>query len=186
MKLVRLQGEYGCGYHPKDETTLYGSENILPSGICPWLYSAIYPYCLGLLYGARFTYNEYGDSDTCCPAASGVDVVVRRRPNDRPIDNGIPETMEFIVFAEIIKIHGFCPAGHSEGDRFIFPSCLKERFLCPAVFHAAFPLSKTEPPQCIDPQRIRCPDTNQPIAFRLDEADPHSGHSPPAYDPKPE
>lgn len=168
MKIVRLQGDHGCDYHPLADSTLYGPEEILPAGICPWLYFAIYPYCLGLLYGARFTFNEAGDSDACCPAAEGVDVIVRRRQGTGPFDPGIAADMKFVVFAEITKVHDFCPSGHSEGDRFIFPSCLKEKFACPAVFHAAFPLLETEPPSCIDSRRFRCPDTKQPIHFKLE------------------
>lgn len=147
-----------CGYHANKEGKVYGQDSILPQGICPWLYHSVYPYLLGLLYGAKFDWNEYGDCNVCCPALEGVDTIVRRRDNDGSFDSRISPDMKFVIFAEVVAVRGHCPYGHKVGQRFPFPTCMKEYYLCPAAFNNVFPLMEMEPPSCINRSCIRCPD----------------------------
>ena len=72
--------------------------------MCPWLYHTLYPYFLGLLYGAKFEYNEKGDCNVCCPAAKGIDLVVKRRENDGKIHPDVTDDMKFVIFADVVKV----------------------------------------------------------------------------------
>ncbi len=141
----------------KSESCPYSGTAVLPEGMCPWLYHSVYPYMLGLIYGARFSYNEEGDSNAGCPAVHGVDTVVRRRDNDGSVDDRISDDTEWVVYAEVVRV-GECPRGHKVGDRFVFPTCLREHYVCPAGFNNAFPLLDADVPPCIDRARVRCPD----------------------------
>ncbi len=133
--------------------------------MCPWLYNTVYPYMLGLLYGAQFSWNAQGDCNVCCPAAEGVEVIVRRRDNDGTFDPRIDSSMVFVIFAEIIKVRGKCPCGHEVGQRIPFPTCMVKHFMCPAAFHNIFPLLRLAPPSCISMDRLRCPDWDDDIFF---------------------
>jgi uncharacterized repeat protein (TIGR04076 family) len=161
-------GPKNCPWHRRyKEGKAFAFDEIFPHDVCPWLYNAIYPYFLGLYYGARFSYNEDGDCNVCCPAANGVDVIVRLRPNDGSFDSRISSSMKFVIFAEIVKVLGDCPFGHKVGQRVPFPTCMVEHFLCPAAFHNVFPFMCLEPPSCIDLNNLRCPDWNDVIFFAL-------------------
>jgi uncharacterized repeat protein (TIGR04076 family) len=148
-----------CPYDMRNELSAYGKEQVLPNNICPWLYHSVYPYMLGLLYGADFRYNENGDANVNCPAADGCQTLVRKRPfpNDVITDNRIDSKNNFVIYAEIIKV-GTCPSQHVIGEIFLFPTCLKEHHLCPAAWYQAFPLMNLLPPDCVDLHNIRCPD----------------------------
>jgi len=157
-----------CPWHGKHKKgKLFSSPEIFPQGVCPWLYNSIYPYFLGLYYGARFSWNEEGDCNVCCPAAKGVDIVVRLRPNDGKFDKRIAPSMKFVIFAEIVSVLGNCPHGHSVGQRIIFPTCMVEHFMCPAAWHNIFPLMQPKLPLCIDLKNLRCPDWNDMIYFDI-------------------
>ena len=133
--------------------------------MCPWLYHTLYPYFLGLLYGAKFEYNEKGDCYVWCPAAKGIYLVVNRRENDGKIHPDVTDDMKFVIFADVVKVHEECPAGHKVGDRFLFPTVLKEKFLCTAGFNHTFPLMNMKPPKCLDKKKVRCPDWINPVFF---------------------
>jgi uncharacterized repeat protein (TIGR04076 family) len=157
-----------CPWHRKykaGKTFLF--DEIFPHRICPWLYNSVYPYFLGLYYGARFSWNEDGDCNVCCPAAKGVDVIVRLRPNDGSFDSRISPSMKFVIYAEVVAVLGDCPFGHVMGQRILFPTCMVEHFMCPAAFHNVFPLMQLDPPSCIDLGNLRCPDWNDVIFFKL-------------------
>jgi uncharacterized repeat protein (TIGR04076 family) len=124
---------------------------------------------LGLLYGAHFQFTPEGDCNVCCPAVDGVDVIVRKRPNDGSFDKRIPSIICFIIFAEVVKAHSGCSYGHKAGQRFVFPTCMKSHFMCPAAFNNIFPLLLKDPPACIDRARVRCPDWATPILFKAPE-----------------
>lgn len=167
FEIEQISCETTCPYHRNQEGKIYSADEILPQGICPWLYNSVYPYLLGLLYGARFEYNAEGDCNVCCPAAKGVDTLIRLRPNDGSFDPRVGKNMNFVIFAEVVKVHGECSYGHVEGQKFIFPTCMKEHYLCPAAFHNAFPLMSLTPPSCIDKNNLRCPDWANVIPLRV-------------------
>lgn len=164
LNIEQLPGDYDCQWHTK-AGKVFMFEEILPNGICPWLYNSIYPYFLGLLYGAKFSWNDQGDCNVCCPAIEGVDTLVCRRPNDGSFDERISEKMVFVIFAEVVKVHGACPRGHGVGQTFVFPTCMPEHYMCPAAFHNLFPLIELELPSCLDRKRLRCPDWNNVITL---------------------
>lgn len=157
-RLTKLHAPNGCAYHTNEEGEVFDHDSILPHGICPWLYHSVYPYFLGLLYGAKFDWNEYGDCNVCCPALEGVDTIVKLRDNDGSFDPRISPDVKFVIFAEIVAVRGHCPYDHKVGQRFPFPTCMKEHYLCPAAFNNVFPLMELEPPSCIDHSNLRCPD----------------------------
>jgi len=158
-----------CPWHGQNEEgKVYDSKGILPQGICPWLYHSLYPYFLGLFYNAKFAYNEMGDCNVCCPAAKGIDLVVKRRRNDGNIHPDVDKHWDFVIFADVVKVHEDCPANHKVGDRFIFPTVMKKEFMCTAGFNHVFPLLDLERPKCLDKQAVRCPDWNNPVFFDVE------------------
>lgn len=157
-----------CLWHKNNvEGKRYTQEELFPSNVCYLLYHTLYPYFLGLLYGAKFKWNEQGDCNTNCPANKGVDVIVKKRPNDTYFDPRIPQSMEWVIYAEIIKVHEPCPHNHKEGDIIIFPTCMKEHYICPAGLNNIIPLMDFEVPSCIDKNNLRCPDWNDIILYSV-------------------
>lgn len=158
FRIKRLPSKNTCVYHLNRKGKIFVDEEILPHRICPWLYNSVYPYFLGLLYGARFDFNEEGDCNVCCPSAHGVDTIVKLRSNDGSFDSRIDKDIKFVIFAEIIKVNGDCPYGHREGQKIPFPTCMKKYFMCPAAFHNVFPIMTLDTPSCINKNNLRCPD----------------------------
>lgn len=156
-----------CKWHQEKDGQVFDAHNTLPGGACPWLYHSLYPYFLGMLYGARYDYNEMGDCQVCCPAANGVNTIVRKRDNDGSFDSRISSEMRYVIFAEVVGVKGDCPAGHKVGDRIIFPTCMPEYFMCPAGFNNVFPFLKLKLPSCINKKRLRCPDWEVEISYSL-------------------
>jgi uncharacterized repeat protein (TIGR04076 family) len=167
FEIEQLPCDKTCPYHLDKKGKVYHIEEILPYKVCPWLYNSVYPYFLGLLYGARFKSNAEGDCNVCCPAANGVDTIVKLRPNDGSFDPRISKEMKFVIFAEVVKVHGDCPSGHKVGQRIPFPTCMKGRYMCPAAFHNVFSLMTLDLPPCIDRDNLRCPDWANPIPLRV-------------------
>ncbi len=165
FKIKQLGGIKTCEWHREKSDVEFESDKILPQGICPWLYHTVYPYFLGLLYGAKFSWNEKGDCNVCCPAGNGVDVIVQKRDNDGNFDPRISEDMSYVIFAEVVDVHGKCPYKHKKGDRFIFPTSMKEHYMCPAGFNNVFPFLDLKVPPCIDKKKLRCPDWDNVINF---------------------
>jgi|TARA_Y100000294_G_scaffold172052_1_gene186284 uncharacterized repeat protein (TIGR04076 family) len=158
-----------CPWHQANENGKeYQSEEILPQNVCPWLYHTLYPYFLGLLYGAKFDYNDKGDCHVCCPATHGVDLVVKRRENDGNIHKEVSDDMKFAIFADVVKVNGDCPSNHKAGDRFVFPTVKKEAYLCTAGFNHTFPLMDIEKPSCLNKKAVKCPDWKNPVFFDVD------------------
>ena len=156
-----------CKWHRNENGQIFNADNTLPGGVCPWLYHSVYPYFLGLLYGARFDYNEDGDCQVCCPASEGVNTVVRKRENDGSFDPRISSEMTYVIFADVVKVKGDCPNGHMIGDKIIFPTCMPDYYMCPAGYNNIFPFLDLEPPRCIDKNRLRCPDWEVEISYRI-------------------
>ena len=167
-KLFQNKNAIGCTYHPEDTRKIYEGEKIYPYGICPWLYYATYPYMLGLLYGADFKYNEMGDAWVMCPAKDGCRTFVRRRKHPGIFeDERISIENTFVIYVEVASV-GECPAGHKEGDKFVFPTCMKEHYACPAAWFHAFPFMGEPVPGCIDRDAIRCPDWKSDVTLKVE------------------
>lgn len=171
-KIVQNKTKIGCDYHPKGTTRTYTDESIYPYGICPWLYYAVYPYMLGLFYGADFRYNKEGDAWVMCPAKDGCRTLVRKRLNTGIFDDQrIGSENTFVVYTEIVEV-GSCPMEHAVGAKFIFPTCMKEHYVCPAAWFNAFPLMDTPRPNCLDLEEIRCPDWKSDVTLKIGKDKP--------------
>jgi uncharacterized repeat protein (TIGR04076 family) len=169
----QLPGTTQCPWHKENMAggKVYGEEEIFASHVCPILWHTLYPYFLGALYGAKFTYNEKGDCHVCCPAEKGVDLLVRVRPNDGKFESGVPSDWRDVIHAEVVQVNGLCDYDHKVGDRFVFPTCMKSRYACPAGIHNLFPFLPLEAPKCINRKRIRCTDWLENIYYSIDEED---------------
>jgi len=171
--IKQLPGETKCRWHEAHQCTgkIYETDEIFPSKICPVMFHTLYPYFLGALYGAKFTYNKEGDCHVCCPAEKGVDVLVKVRSNDGKFESGVPGDWRDVIYAEVVKVNGVCDYEHKVGDRFVFPTCMKQRFMCPAGLNNLFPFLKIEPPKCINMSRLRCPDWEDNIYYSIRKED---------------
>jgi len=170
IKILQLPGKTSCPWHRanQDKGKTYTSGEIFPNNICPIMYHTLYPYFLGALYGAKYSYNEHGDCHVCCPAETGVDVLVKVRPNDGKFGKEVPVDWRNIIYAEVVKLNGKCDYHHKVGDRFVFPNCMKTKFACPSGVNNLFPFLKLAIPKCINPKRIRCTDWQENIYYSLD------------------
>lgn len=134
---------------------------------CPILYHTLYPYFLALLYDAKFTYNEAGDIDVCCPAANGVDTLVRKSNNDGDFDPlMVSDKMDWVIHAEVVKVGG-CPHGHKTGDKILFPIIDRDHYMCPAIINNVYPFLPLDIPPCIDLNNLRCPDWVSDMLIRV-------------------
>lgn len=170
-KLKQNKNEIGCPYHPKGTTKTFQKDEIYPYGICEWLYYSAYPYMLGILYGADFRYNEQGDAWVMCPAKNGCKTLVRKREHPGVFDDKrIKPFNNFVIYVEVVNV-GECPANHKVGDKFPFPTCMKEHYMCPAVWYQSFPMQKIEVPECMNQGEIRCPDWKSDVTIDLGGSD---------------
>jgi uncharacterized repeat protein (TIGR04076 family) len=168
VRQYKICGTTKCPWHCDHPAgKVFEHDEILPQNICPWLYHTVYPYFLGLLYGARFKWNEKGDCQVCCPSPKGVNVIVRKRDNDGSFDPRIADSMKFVIFAEVVDVLGSCDFGHKIGERLVFPTCMMKYYLCPAGFHGIFPLMKLSLPACLRTREVRCPDWADTITYGL-------------------
>jgi len=166
IKQLPVSEEHACAFHKKNKNGKnYESSEILPHNMCPWLYHTLYPYYLTLLHGGKFDWNERGDVQVGCPAAEGIDLVVKKRDNDGTIHPDITKDMKYAVYADVVKVNGECPSNHKVGDRFVFPTVWKEKFLCSAGYNHVFPLMNLKPPKCLDKKAVRCPKWNEPVFY---------------------
>ena len=150
---------------------VYKNKEIFKNGVCPILYHTLYPYFLGALYGAKFTYNEQGDCHVCCPAEKGIDVLVKVRPYDKGFGDEVPSDWRDVIHAEVVKVNGECDYNHKVGDRFVFPTCTKTDFICPAGVNNIFPFLDVPIPSCINTKKLRCPDWLEDIYYSIEEED---------------
>jgi len=169
--IKQLPSETKCPWHKDSKETgrVYRDNEIFTSHVCPIMFHTLYPYFLGALFGAKYGYNDKGDCQVCCPAERGVDVVVRVRPNDGKFESGVPSDWRDVIHAEVVKVNGVCDYGHKVGDRFVFPTCMKTKYACPAGVHNMFPFLKLDMPKCINLKRLRCPDWLENIYYSIDE-----------------
>jgi uncharacterized repeat protein (TIGR04076 family) len=171
MRITQLAGETNCPWHKDNQETgrIYELNEILPSKICPIMFHTLYPYFLGAVFGAKYAYNEQGDCNVCCPAEKGVDVLVKVRHNDGKFEKRVPSDWRDVIHAEVVKVNGVCDYGHQVGDRFVFPTCMKKDYVCPAGVNNLFPFMKLEIPKCINLKRLRCPDWAENIYYSLED-----------------
>jgi uncharacterized repeat protein (TIGR04076 family) len=177
VRLKQLEPTNGttCPWHAQNEEGRgYEQEEIVYEGTCPWLYHTLYPYFLGFHFGARYHYNENGDCNVGCPAAKGVDTIVRKVENDPSADPRIEEDWRYLAYAEVTAVHGDCPYKHHVGEKILFTTGMPKHFLCPAAFNNVFPLMRLKPPSCIDMSKMRCPDYEDVVYF---EAQDHQDDS---------
>ncbi len=165
-----LPGKTACPWHKdcQDTGRIYGHDEIFTSQVCPIMWHTLYPYFLGAVFGAKYSYNELGDCQVCCPAERGVDVLVKVRPYDESFKaQGVREDWRDLIHAEVVKVNGPCDYRHKVGDKFVFPTCFKTKAPCPAGVHNAFPFLNLETPSCINRERIRCPDWLDNIYYQI-------------------
>ncbi len=164
-------GETQCPWHKDHQHSgkIYKGDEIFTSNVCPVMWHTLYPYFLGALFGAKYPYNEHGDCHVCCPAEKGVDVLVKMRPNDGHFEEGVPLDWRDVIHAEVVKVNGVCDYNHKVGDRFVFPTCMKTRFACPAGINNLFPFLPIDIPKCINLKRLRCPDWMENIYYAIGE-----------------
>ncbi len=169
ISIKQLPGKTACPWHKEHQESgkLYKADEIFTSHVCPIMFHTLYPYFLGALFGAKYAYNEQGDCQVCCPAEKGVDVLVKVRPNDGKFEEGVPGDWRDVIHAEVVKVNGPCDYNHKVGDRFVFPTCMKTKFACPAGVYNLFPFLNIETPKCINPNRLRCPDWLENIYYSL-------------------
>jgi len=170
IQIKQLAGETQCVWHKEHQATgkVYTMDEIFAAHVCPIMWHTLYPYFLGKLYGAKYTYNDQGDCHVCCPAEKGVDVLVKMRPNDGHFEERVPLDWRDVIHAEVVKVNGVCDYDYHVGDRFVFPTCMKKSFACPAGVHNLFPFLKISIPKCINLQRLRCPDWMENIYYSID------------------
>ena len=168
-----LPGKTMCTWHKKNsaEGHLYSSDEIFPKNVCPIMFHTLYPYFLGAIFGAKYNYNDEGDCQVCCPAEKSVDVLVKERPNDGSFGDDVASDRHKVFFAEVVKVNGHCPYGHSVGDKLIFPVSDRENYACSAAINNIFPFLKIKIPDCINLKRLRCPDWLENVFFSIDKDD---------------
>lgn len=169
MRIQQGNNQKDCFWHKDRPGRIFENDEIFPSNMCPILYHTLYPYFLGFHFGARYSYNKEGDCQVSCPAAKGVDTIVRKRDNDGSHDKRILPERRHVIFADVVRVHGDCPCKHKVGDRFIFPDCMKEYYMCPAALNNIFPFLRVQAPPCISMNQLRCPDWEKPVFFIDDE-----------------
>ena len=125
-----LPCETECPWHKKfnKQGRVYKPDEVFPKNVCPILYHTLYPYFLGAMYGAKFTYNDKGDCDVCCPAVKSVDLIVKTRPNDGSFGDDVTSDRKKVFYAEVVKVNGDCPYNHKVGEKIIFPISNREKY----------------------------------------------------------
>lgn len=173
IKIKYLPEKTKCVWHKDEQGTgrLYTTDDLLTSGVCPIMFHTLYPYFLGSVFGAKYAYNKQGDCQVCCPAEKGVDVLVKVRPYDEKFEEGVPTNWRDVIHAEVVKVNGPCDYNHKVGDRFVFPTCMKEKFACPAGLYNLYPFLEIEMPKCINRKRLRCPDWLENVYYSIAEED---------------
>lgn len=129
---------------------------------CPILWHTLYPYFLGLVFGAKDNHN------VCCPAEFGVDTVVKMSPNNGTFPLCVPTDWRDVIYAEVVKVNCHCDYTYRVGDRIVFPTCTKGDYKCPAGVNNMFPFMDIKMPKCINKKRLRCPDWKENIYYELD------------------
>ena len=171
IKVRHLPGKTSCPWHKNEQETgwVYTVRDIFTSGVCPIMFHTLYPYFLGAVFGAKYHYNKDGDCQVCCPAEHGVDVIVKVRHSDGTFGGGVPDDWRDVIHAEVIAVHGNCDYKHKVGDKFVFPTCMKTKFACPAGINNMFPFLNIPIPKCINIKKLRCTDWLENVYYSIEE-----------------
>ena len=163
-----------CTWHKKHskEGHVYTPDEVFPKNVCPILYHTLYPYFLGAMYGAKYSYNDKGDCQVCCPAVKSVDLIVKTRPNDGSYGDMATSDRKKVFFAEVVKVNGDCPYSHKVGEKIIFPLTNREEYVCSAGVNNIFPFLNIDIPSCIDTKRLRCPDWKENVYYSIEADSP--------------
>src|SRR3989338_3150185 len=119
-----------CKYHRK-VGQVYNLDDLAPHGMCLDAFHAAYPYCLSLLYGAKFKWMKNKKSVIAQgPNPKGAVVMEIRR---KIISRNKKE-----ILIKVIEIKGVCRKGLKRGQIFKmnlgdFPE------MCPAAFDILYP-----------------------------------------------
>ncbi|MFA5151029.1 MAG: hypothetical protein WC554_00570 [Clostridia bacterium] len=103
----------------------------------------------------------------CCPAEYGIDTVIRREANNKLFPD-VPDDW-WVIYAEVVKVNGYCQYGYMAGDKILFPVCHKEDYICPAGINNIFPFLNLEIPKCINLNKLHCPDWKEDIYYKVNE-----------------
>lgn len=155
LRCTRKDGR--CGYHRPDES--FTPANLLPKGLCPSAYHALYPHSLAILFEGspdRVPMAAYCPGTTPC-------VVFRRVFEPIGMRHRLLKMLKMLVRPvmraqlytaslgwEVADVLGDCPAGHAVGQRFMVDKgglhvtrrCVlpmgDASTACPALFHNLF------------------------------------------------
>lgn len=139
-----------CKYY-RGMSETFNLDQLGPKTLCLDLYFTAYPYCLSLLYGAKFTWEKDKNAvNAQCPAANGnVHFEVRKIPLKKMIiSNGIRKNCKIIIkITHIEKASGgyenSCICRHSVGQEFEFNQGDDLSQMCPSAFYNIYPTLKT-------------------------------------------
>jgi len=163
-----------CKYHKRANQTF--QTNDIVRDFCPYIFFVAYPYCLALLYNAKFAKNN--DSiKLCCPQNSGIVFTIsRKRCWSLPVGAfykflkwisqkiSFPLDIEdYHIQLEIVDDKSTCPKKLTRGSTYQF-NINKLDELCPASFYQLFPFLFGR-----KKLRINCPD-HEGMSYRISES----------------
>jgi uncharacterized repeat protein (TIGR04076 family) len=176
--------KHTCKYY-RSMLEEFGLNSLGPEGICLDLYYAAYPYCLALLYGAKFTWeNDKNAVNAQCPAPAGnVHFQVMRKPLKKQIiSNGIKKKCRIIIKIthiekSVLKCKNGCDCKLMAGQKFEFNQGDDLNQMCPAAFYNIYPNIKTfmnsKKASWMKDGKIfmQCPDNISGIMFEITKND---------------
>ena len=175
--------KHTCSYYRQCNET-FDIEHLGPKGLCLDLYFAAYPYFLGLLYGAEFSWEKDKDAvNAQCPAPDGnVHFEVRRVPlRKEVISRGVRKKYKIMLkIAHVEKktgeyINNSCICSHKVGEEFEFNQGDFLEQMCPAAFYNIYPVLKlmlNGGKECWKKNNrvyMQCPDNKTAIMFEVYE-----------------
>lgn len=181
--IVRHIGNHTCKYH-RTCGNEFDIEHLGPKGLCLDLYSAAYPYCLGLLHGAEFSWMKKSDANSVyaqCPAPEPVHFQVERVPLEKIVENnGVKKSMKVIIRitraeAKSGDYCNDCLCKQKVGQEFEFNQGDFNEYMCPAAFYNMYPVIRTilnggEMPWTRDGKtQVQCPDNVTKIGFEIEK-----------------
>jgi hypothetical protein len=132
---------------------------------CPILWHTLYPYFLGLVFGAK--YSESGECKVACPG--NVDTIVLMEKNDGSFPDYIPADWRDVIYAEVVAVRGSCDECYCSGERIYFPTFDKSGYKCPAAIYNMFPLKGILIPKCLNMKKLHCPDWAENVYYSLED-----------------
>jgi uncharacterized repeat protein (TIGR04076 family) len=183
-RLVVENCEKPCRYHKAGN--YYDFHHIVPPGLCPEAFHAIYPQCLGLLYK-----GDFGGLDSLkasCPKPDGVVFEVKRIKQRsfwrrggqvlrKLLSKVYPaEVLDYDIKISPVEIKGNCDKNIKIDTEYYF-NLYNTKELCPAAFDSLFPFVFTS--SFVSENNIKtnrlgflaCPDHKTNIVFQLFHGD---------------